>query len=494
MYFLKIFKLFVLLAELLILKRCFSPQRNLFFPCMTPMAVAVDTGIEKKEGNRLAKSCTKIRNTIRDFFTHTENPTCEYLPQKYSYIFRRKSRWELLRMSAVVIGVEFCYAAETAYVTPILLSLGLNVKYVSMIWCFSPLLVFLLTPILGSLSDSCHSRFGRRRPFIFMLSIGLIIGLIFVPYGGRFGLLLGDKYDDHVENGTKNHSIREEITSFTNHSFSKTHLKKIKDKMLMTNRISNGSLVYSDTFQEEQHANLTQNTYVGEQYENTNSRVNTRTYGIIITVIGTVFLDFCADGCQSPCRAYLLDITIPQDHAAGLTAFCLNCAVGSTVGYVLAAIKWNIKIWDNILESQTIMAFAIMTVLYLLFLSSSLSSFPEIPRSLLKDPLMYDEYKTKMKEQKENDTEMNTLSKNKAEYSTIEDKDISSITSVPKENGTNEIQSNSVEIIASTGKSFFQNNSRSISFYLNVSNNFRLLIPVVLKIYTKCALLRITYT
>lgn len=34
-------------------------------------------------------------------------------------------------------------------------------------------------------------------------------------------------------------------------------------------------------------------------------------WGIVFTVLGTVFLDFDADACQSPARAYLLDVTIP---------------------------------------------------------------------------------------------------------------------------------------------------------------------------------------
>lgn len=34
-------------------------------------------------------------------------------------------------------------------------------------------------------------------------------------------------------------------------------------------------------------------------------------WGILFTILGTVLLDFDADACQSPARAYLLDITQP---------------------------------------------------------------------------------------------------------------------------------------------------------------------------------------
>lgn len=34
-------------------------------------------------------------------------------------------------------------------------------------------------------------------------------------------------------------------------------------------------------------------------------------WGVFFTILGTVLLDFDADACQSPSRAYLLDVTVP---------------------------------------------------------------------------------------------------------------------------------------------------------------------------------------
>lgn len=94
-----------------------------------------------------------------------------------------KSRFELIRLSAVVCGIEFCYAAETAFVSPILLQIGLPVMFMTWAWCLPPLIGFFLVPILGSLSDKCHTRFGRRRPFILLYSIGILLGLLLVANG-----------------------------------------------------------------------------------------------------------------------------------------------------------------------------------------------------------------------------------------------------------------------------------------------------------------------
>lgn len=38
---------------------------------------------------------------------------------------------------------------------------------------------------------------------------------------------------------------------------------------------------------------------------------SSHSWGIFFTILGTVLLDFDADACQSPARAYLLDVTIP---------------------------------------------------------------------------------------------------------------------------------------------------------------------------------------
>lgn len=94
-----------------------------------------------------------------------------------------KSRFDLMRLSAVVCGIEFCYAAETAFVSPILLQIGLPVVLMTWTWCLPPLIGFFLVPALGSLSDKFVTPIGRRRPFILLYSIGILIGLILVVNG-----------------------------------------------------------------------------------------------------------------------------------------------------------------------------------------------------------------------------------------------------------------------------------------------------------------------
>lgn len=155
---------------------------------------------------------------------------------------RRKSRWDLIRISAAVMGIEFSYAAETAFVSPLLLKIGVKHQKMTLVWALSPLVGFFLCPLMGSFSDKCRSKMGRRRPFIILLSIGVLLGLLLVPNGELLGLKFGDTPDTVLPG---NFTTIDPITGF-------------EEDVQMTEKGN--------------HA-----------------------WGIFFTIIGTVFLDFDAD-------------------------------------------------------------------------------------------------------------------------------------------------------------------------------------------------------
>ena len=53
----------------------------------------------------------------------------------------------------------------------------------SIILGVAPFLALFTVPTLGKMSDSCHSRYGRRRPFIFSFSIILVFSLLLLYIG-----------------------------------------------------------------------------------------------------------------------------------------------------------------------------------------------------------------------------------------------------------------------------------------------------------------------
>ncbi|XP_062984753.1 membrane-associated transporter protein isoform X2 [Elgaria multicarinata webbii] len=83
----------------------------------------------------------------------------------------------LVMHSMAMFGREFCYAVEAAFVTPVLLSVGLPKSLYSLVWLISPILGFVLQPVVGSASDHCTSGWGKRRPYILVLGIMMLVGM-----------------------------------------------------------------------------------------------------------------------------------------------------------------------------------------------------------------------------------------------------------------------------------------------------------------------------
>lgn len=101
-------------------------------------------------------------------------------------------------------------------------------------------------------------------------------GLLLVPNGKFFGQLMGDVYPD-------------------------------EESFLPGFTTNNGTL-------DETNSTTTEATpFVIDESQVINSVVDTSSHpwGIFLTVLGTVLLDFDADACQSPSRAYLLDVCVP---------------------------------------------------------------------------------------------------------------------------------------------------------------------------------------
>ncbi|XP_028177521.1 proton-associated sugar transporter A isoform X2 [Ostrinia furnacalis] len=228
-----------------------------------------------------------------------------------------------MRISAAVMGIEFSYAGETAFVSPTLLQIGVPHQQMTLVWALSPLIGFFMTPLLGSLSDRCKSKFGRRRPFIVLMSFGVLLGLILVPNGEAIGYALGDERP--------------------------------------TNQTGVPSVLgpRSSALEEE--------------------RTNYHPWGVLFTVLGTVFLDFDADACQSPARAYLLDVTVPEDHAKGLSTFTVMAGLGGFFGYALGGINWDETRLGELFGGHVRAVFSLITIIFIFCVSATVTSFKEIP-------------------------------------------------------------------------------------------------------------------
>merc|ERR1719427_2071305 len=107
-------------------------------------------------------------------------------------------------------------------------------------------------------------------------------------------------------------------------------------------------------------------------------------WGIFFTIIGTVLLDFDADACQSPSRAYLLDVTLPEDHAIGLSTFTIMAGLGGSLGYVMGALDWG---WLAVLFGGHVrLVFTLVLFIFIFCVLTTLPSFKEIPLYILTNP------------------------------------------------------------------------------------------------------------
>ncbi|XP_030586543.1 solute carrier family 45 member 3 [Archocentrus centrarchus] len=93
-----------------------------------------------------------------------------------------RSQWRLILLNSLTCGLEICVAAGITYVPPLLLEAGVEEQYMTMVLGIGPVLGLLFIPLIGSASDQCNSSYGRRRPFIWLFSLGVLLALFIIPH------------------------------------------------------------------------------------------------------------------------------------------------------------------------------------------------------------------------------------------------------------------------------------------------------------------------
>lgn len=98
-------------------------------------------------------------------------------------------------------GINCAWALEFAITTPYFekgLQAGKVISHA--VWVVGPLSGLIVAPIVGSLSDRCRSRFGRRRPFIFIGLVTTLIGMAIFSNAAQLAYLMAmtDDNTTHV--------------------------------------------------------------------------------------------------------------------------------------------------------------------------------------------------------------------------------------------------------------------------------------------------------
>ena len=87
----------------------------------------------------------------------------------------------LIMLSAVLFYVGYSYGVNEGYGIPLLLEAGLEERYAPFVFGISSIINVILGGYLGSSSDRCTSSLGRRRPYIIVLTIILLIATVLYP-------------------------------------------------------------------------------------------------------------------------------------------------------------------------------------------------------------------------------------------------------------------------------------------------------------------------
>ncbi|XP_055510928.1 solute carrier family 45 member 3 [Leucoraja erinacea] len=108
-------------------------------------------------------------------------------------LLSHKKRSQLLLLNMLTCGLEICVAAGITFVPPLLLKAEVQEKYMTMVLGIGPVLGLIFVPMIGSASDHWTSRYGRRRPFIWGLCLGVLLSLFIIPHASRLAAAFSPK-------------------------------------------------------------------------------------------------------------------------------------------------------------------------------------------------------------------------------------------------------------------------------------------------------------
>lgn len=185
------------------------------------------------------------------------------------------------------------------------------------------MLGLLFIPLIGSASDQCNSSYGRRRPFIWLLSLGVLLALVIIPHADVLAARL---------------------------AWGGRTLQVVCDCCFV-----------------ESFLQITQSK---------NSTSSLILFNVVVVlqvgflILGVGLLDFCGQVCFTPLEALLSDLyRDEEDCGQAFAMFSFMVSLGGCVGYLLPALDWSRGLLSVYLGGQ---AECLFSLLILIFISSVL--------------------------------------------------------------------------------------------------------------------------
>ncbi|MBU7580182.1 MAG: MFS transporter [Porphyrobacter sp.] len=94
----------------------------------------------------------------------------------------RLSLLRIIEMNIGFFGLQFSFGLQQANMSPIYSFLGADEAKLPLLWLAGPMTGLIIQPIIGAMSDSTNSRFGRRTPYFLVGAVICSLALFAMPY------------------------------------------------------------------------------------------------------------------------------------------------------------------------------------------------------------------------------------------------------------------------------------------------------------------------
>ena len=103
---------------------------------------------------------------------------------------KKFSTIQLLNFCLGFFGLQFAWQMRIILSGPVTEGLGASPFIFGLIWLAGPVTGMVVQPIIGAMSDNTHTKFGKRRPYIFLGALFASLALILFPNSAGIAELL----------------------------------------------------------------------------------------------------------------------------------------------------------------------------------------------------------------------------------------------------------------------------------------------------------------
>ena len=98
------------------------------------------------------------------------------------------SFWQIWNLSFGFFGVQIAYALQSANISRIFATLGADPHDLSYFWILPPLMGMIVQPLVGKWSDKTWTRWGRRKPYLYLGALVAVLVMALLPNSGSLNL------------------------------------------------------------------------------------------------------------------------------------------------------------------------------------------------------------------------------------------------------------------------------------------------------------------